>query len=233
MNRDQALTKIKKCLAMARGGTEHEAAAALRQAQALMRQHGIEEKDVALADVSEARAKACSASLSRWEVGLKNMIADAFGCTSFSELISAYSSAWSHQRRRYYVFVGVGSGPSVAAYAYEVLSRQCARARMAHIAKQPRNCKAITKSARGDAFAEGWVAAVSDLVDKFANPERNEQLLLEYMQSNHPDLQSAKTRSKADVRAINSGHQLAGFNAGRTAKLDRGIGGLEERALLT
>ena len=37
MNRDDALKKIKKCLALSRSANEHEAAAALRQAQALMR----------------------------------------------------------------------------------------------------------------------------------------------------------------------------------------------------
>ena len=35
MNRDDALKKIKKCLALSRSANEHEAAAALRQAQAL------------------------------------------------------------------------------------------------------------------------------------------------------------------------------------------------------
>ena len=33
MNRDDALKKIKKCLALGRSANEHEAAAAMRQAQ--------------------------------------------------------------------------------------------------------------------------------------------------------------------------------------------------------
>ena len=34
MTKDQALQKIKKCLALGRSATEHEAAAAMRQARA-------------------------------------------------------------------------------------------------------------------------------------------------------------------------------------------------------
>ena len=50
MNREDALKKIKKCLALSRSANEHEAAVALRQAQHLMREHGLREQDVSLAD---------------------------------------------------------------------------------------------------------------------------------------------------------------------------------------
>lgn len=45
--RNKALDKIRKCMALSRSSNEHEAAAALRQAQALMRKYGLEEDDVA------------------------------------------------------------------------------------------------------------------------------------------------------------------------------------------
>ncbi len=70
MNRDDALKKIKKCLALSRSANEHEAAAALRQAQALMREHGLREKDVSLADVAEVKVKACSTAANAWELRL-------------------------------------------------------------------------------------------------------------------------------------------------------------------
>ncbi len=48
MTRDKALAKIKKCLALGRSTNPHEAAAAMRQAQKLMAEHGLNDTDVKL-----------------------------------------------------------------------------------------------------------------------------------------------------------------------------------------
>ena len=58
MDKQTAIEKIRKCLALAKSANEHEAAAALRQAQALMRKYGVEDGDILMAEVSEARVKA-------------------------------------------------------------------------------------------------------------------------------------------------------------------------------
>ncbi|UCU92660.1 DUF2786 domain-containing protein [Hydrogenophaga taeniospiralis] len=47
MTRDEALKKIKKCLALSRSANEHEAAAALRHAQKLMQAFSLAEEDMA------------------------------------------------------------------------------------------------------------------------------------------------------------------------------------------
>ncbi|MFT4243526.1 MAG: DUF2786 domain-containing protein [Acidovorax sp.] len=167
MNRDDALKKIKKCLALSRSASEHEAAAALRQAQALMREHGLREQDVSLADVNEVMVKATTTAANAWELRLVGMIAEAFGCETFGQLEGRYNDAGNFVRSRHWVFVGMHAAPTVAGYACEVLLRQCAKARLAHIAKQPKNCKPITKTARGDAFAMGWVQGAELLVDRF------------------------------------------------------------------
>lgn len=78
MTRDEALQKVKKCLALAASSEQHEAAAALRQAQKLMAAFGLSEVDVSLADVSECQQKAPSAPLVRWEAALAHAIAEAF-----------------------------------------------------------------------------------------------------------------------------------------------------------
>ena len=41
MTRDEAMARVRKCFRLGRSPNPHEAAAALRQAQALMRAHGI------------------------------------------------------------------------------------------------------------------------------------------------------------------------------------------------
>lgn len=53
-HRAKILSRIRKCLALAQSSEPHEAAAALRQAQKLMAQHGIDAVDIELSAVVEA-----------------------------------------------------------------------------------------------------------------------------------------------------------------------------------
>lgn len=233
MTRDDALKKIKKCLAVAKSVNPHEAAAGMRQAQKLMAEFGVSDHDITLVDVHEVRVKACSTAPNVWEVNLARVIAQAFGCEWFTSLSGRYSEAFNYIRERHYVFVGIDAAPTVAGYAYEVLSRQCAKARLEHIRKQPKNCKSITKTARGDAFAKGWVVAVAALIDRFSQPQRDEALLLSYMEAKHPDMQTGECRDTTTDRKLDHGHRVAGYLAGRKAQLHHGVGGLQEQGLLT
>ena len=49
---DPIIGKIKKCLSLSQSDNPHEAASALRQAQALMRKHGLDEVAMANAEVA-------------------------------------------------------------------------------------------------------------------------------------------------------------------------------------
>lgn len=232
MTRDQALSKIKKCLALGRSTEPHEAASAMRQAQKLMAEFNVGDQELSMIDVKEVRIQATSTAANLWEVHLVMVIAEAFGCEHFGSVTGEYNSAANYVRKRFYVFVGLDAAPTVAGYAYQVLSRQCAKARLAHIRMQPKNCKPITKTARGDAFAAGWTMAVSGLIERFASPAANTALLMAYVVSKHPELKSGKTRDTAKGRKLDSGHRYAGYKAGKTAQLDRGIGGRAEQGVL-
>ena len=233
MNREDALKKIKKCLALGRSASEHEAAAAMRQAQKLMEQFGLREQDVSLADVAEVKVKACSTAANAWELRLVNMIADAFGCESFGQLAGKYNDAGNFIRTRHWVFVGMHAAPTVAGYACEVLSRQCAKARLVHISKQPKNCKPITKTARGDAFAMGSVIGAEQLVERFAQPEGDKALLLAYIEQQYGELTKGKTRDTTKARKTDMGHFAAGHRSGQAAELHRGVGGMPAQGLLS
>lgn len=232
MNRDDALKKIKKCLALARSGEAHEAAAAMRQAQKLMEQFGLHEQDVALAEVVEVAIKASSTGVNAWEVALVTMIAQAFGCEHYTSRRSRWTSAGAYVAERRYIFVGLQASAHVAGYAFEVLGRQCAKARLAHIGKQPKTCKPITKTARGDAFAKGWVISVREMVARFAQPAANKQLLITYMETKYPDMADCAISDKSQKRKTDLGHLVAGHLAGQNATLNRGVDGLAERSLL-
>lgn len=221
MNRDQALSKIKKCLALGKSANPHEAAAAMRQAQKLMQEHGLTEHDVALADVSEVQAPTAMKSV-LWEVQLADMIANAFGC----EVIWLNVHAWLPSGRRKHshlvAFIGVGAAPTVAGYAWEVLDRQCARQRLEHVRRQPKNCKPITRTARGDVFASGWVRGVADKLRAFAG-ERHQLLLDQFIAQHHPATTDVSVGFRAKGRNVSTNDMRAGFIAGQAARLDHAL----------
>lgn len=234
MTRDEALKKIKKCLALGRSANQAEAAAALRQAQKLMEMFNVGEQDVSLLDVGETEARSACIAVNAWELRLVVLIARAFGCIQFSRAADSYSGAGNLLRKRYWVFVGVGAAHTVAAYACEVLVRQCSRQRAAHIAIQPRNCKPITKTVRGDLFATGWVAGVAGNVEAFAQPAGDKALLQAYMAREHGELQKGDVRNSLDGRKVDGvGHLAAGFRAGQDTQLQHGIGGMPAQGLLS
>ena len=233
MTRDEALKKIKKCLALGRSANEHEAGAALRQAQKLMEQFGLQEQDVSLTDVHEVKVKARSTAANRWETALVRLVARAFACEFYSLLTEDYNDFGNYVRSHYWVFVGLDAAPTIAGYAGDVLLRQCAMARRDHIAKQPRNCKSTTKTARGDLFASGWVAGAAEKVTALSQPEGNKALVLEHMKRNHAELQPGKIRDSIAGTKTDWGHFSAGVNAGKAAQLHHGVGGTPAQGLLT
>lgn len=233
MTRDEALKKIKKCLALGRSADEHEAAAAMRQAQKLMQEFNVREQEISLLDVHEAEARAAGMAANAWEVRLVRVIAEAFGCDFFTRVEHDLNGAGSYVRKRLWVFVGIDAAPAIAGYACEVLVRQCARQRLEHIAKQPRNCKQATKSARGDLFAKGWALAVAEKVAPMSRPVAETTLVLAYKEQKYGDMGTAKPRDSTHGRKLDSGHLLAGFKAGQSAQLHPGVVGQKPVALLT
>ncbi|VFR54775.1 hypothetical protein BRI6_1094 [plant metagenome] len=227
MNRDDALRKIRRCLELARSANQFEAAAAMRQAQALMREYAVSGSDVELLAVTEVSVRALTNANVVWEAALNRLIANAFGC----EVYWQRTFDADFRLARHVVFVGLDAAPEVAGYAYEVLGRQCVKARQQYVAGQPKRCKAATKTARGDEFARGWVQAVRDLVQNMGMTPANAELVDRYMEQQHPDLTTAEIRDRGR-RVAHQGHAAAGFRVGKSARLGRGVGGPAARPLL-
>lgn len=232
MNREQALAKIKKCLALSKSANPHEAAAGLRQAQALMALHSISDTDVTLADVRHCAAPARYAEMLLWESRLARLVADTFGCNMLHSSRLVKQFAGRLVKRSSYVFIGTSSAPEVASYAYDILSRQCAKSRLAHIRKQPKNCKPRTLIARGDEYALGWVTGVLDLLEKFAGTEKNCALLEQYMAQRYPDLKTITPKDRVTGRNTNENDWRAGIQAGRSVQLNRGLAAGAQQGLL-
>ena len=235
MDRDDAIRKIKRCLALSNSSEPAEAAAAMRQAQKLTEQLGIEQLDLQLSDVAEARARASSAKLQYWEAVLAGHVGDAFGCELLTSKRLEWSQPgglrWDSKYVTEFVFIGVAPAHELACYAFDVLKRQCRNARRAYVASQPRNCKDKTKRARGEAFAIGWVRQAVELLGPLATTARNKPLLDTYMQRNHPNLGQAKLQRR-DTKARPDDYRR-GAAAGSQAQLNRGVGAAAAPLLLS
>jgi hypothetical protein len=97
---DDILRKIRACLALGESQEPHEAAAALRQAEALMRRHDLDRAAVEQSVVEEAEAAAGrSAHLAVYLRVLAHVVATAMSCRHYLS------------RPRTVAFVGVGNGP--------------------------------------------------------------------------------------------------------------------------
>lgn len=220
MDMSKILDKIKKCMALATSGNEHEAAAAIRQARALMDKHGLTDDDLLAAEAGEAFSKASAMSRpAHWECALASVTADVFGCrVIFRERISC--GEW--------VFIGVGANFEVAKYCFAVLLRQVKKARAEHIKTALRRCKTATKTRRADLFCEGWVRAATGKLDSMTLSERNQQALDAYVDKRYPVLSTVKTHDRNGGKKTLSGNDVAdygaGLRSGRNAELNRGVG---------
>nr|WP_137009577.1 DUF2786 domain-containing protein [Aquitalea aquatilis] len=113
---DNILRKIKKCLKLAESSNEHEAAAAMRQAQALMAKHGLNQGDVAISDIKEATSAAGALRKpAKWEAILVQLICRAFACQSLHAR-RGQSAKW--------VFIGRDANPAIASHTFAQLYRQ-------------------------------------------------------------------------------------------------------------
>jgi hypothetical protein len=208
VDRAKILDKIKKCLALSKSANEHEAAAALRQAQSLMRLHDIDQVEIEHAEVSEASAPASAARRpASWETMLAGSVADAFGCVRLFGPESRGKGAWW--------FVGVGCSPTVAQYAFTVLLRQIKSARKAYIETALRRCTHSRKTVRADMFCLAWVTTVEGHVSRFARPA-DEALISAYLKHQYPDLKDLRTRDRSTGKKIDE-YLLRDFGAGQRA----------------
>lgn len=195
------LSKIKKCLALAGSDNPHEAAAAMRQAKALMEKYGVSANHITMAEIGEAAAK--SATMSRdkpanWEMHLAGIVGKTFGC-KMMVCRNLYETGNGYANEGSYVFVGLKQQAEVASYTASVLIRKCKKARALYISENLRGLSALgrgrkTKATRlGDTFAVGWVIAIAKLVSEFANPPDIDAAIEQYIDA-ETDGKEAKLR---------------------------------------
>jgi hypothetical protein len=219
MDKQTIINKIRKCLALTGSANEHEAAAALRQAQKLMEIHRVSDTDMLIAGVAEAGVKAGgSRKPAGWEAGLVSMIGMAFGCPIFFRGGSSVGQ---------WIFVGVGTNAEVAAYAFSVLLRQVRKGRAAFIKGECKRLIKTSKVRRADLFCNAWVAAASSKVRAMAGQEGDSEAIDAYMLQHHPSMTKMKLvdrNANRNLRVKDWDAVSAGSAAGTRVQLNRGVG---------
>lgn len=222
MSNEKYLNKIKKLLNLAKRTTNaNEAANAMSQAQALMRQHGLTESDVELMAINEAGSKTVPSHARKTPVymaGLMQLISDAFGVQSYL--------LFKQGNKDTVIFYGPNERPLIAAYAFDVLSRQMMKARREFSAGLRKNIKPSTKIARADTFCEGWVAGVWQVIDEFVVSDAEATLIEAYHRKLQQDI-GVTTREPRDAKTVRGGDDArsAGYIAGKNANLHRAVSG--------
>lgn len=217
------LKKIRQCLALAKQATnEHEAAAAMRQAQNLMRKHKVSESDIDFSYVQHERVETDCKKVVSYHAALLHLIKRVFGVRFVMS-----SSLFSNSE---VAFIGINPQPELAKYCYEVLWSKLKQTRQEYVKQQPKQCKRATKVARGDRFAEGWVFGIARTVEEFALSEKETSIIERYMAQEFPNL-SSSSPLKRGQKANTSRAILDGIRAGKKESLHRPVNGQEQQKL--
>ena len=153
---EKIIEKIKKCLALSESTNEYEAAQALKHAHALMAKYNISQELIDLSKINELSTEA-KASFATWHLYLIETI----------ELVFCVC-ALINSKRGTVSFNGFNKKPEIAKYVYEVLFRQCNRARTGYIKTHLRAVRTKKdKTFRANSYATGWVNTVQNEIEKF------------------------------------------------------------------
>ncbi len=213
---------VRKLLELARSNSNaHEAGLALARAQKLMTKYGISERDASLSTVQQAPSQGAPSearrALPEWMSRLAWTVGSAFGCRLYF--------SWRETRagyRRNVTFYGFSERPAVAAYAFDVLSRQLKDATTDYLKTQDKRLKMKTRRARAEQFRAGWVCGVWRVVTAFQVTEQEQQLMTDWLDTQQMgELQTRVVKScRGDTVA-----RLEGYLAGKNARLHHGVQG--------
>lgn len=221
MDKETALQKIRKCLALAKSSEPHEAAAAMRQAQKLMEQFGVDHPEILAASVTEEWSKSgASKTPASYEVHLVSVICNTFGCeVMFTRRLSKNQLAIEAG----YSFIAAEPIPEIAAYTFAVLRRQMLKARTEYISTALKRYKK-NKTAAADLFCRGWVQAIQRQVASVKPTEEQEEAISAYKRINYGETTKLKSSERKISGSNSINHLHNGWVVGQNAKLSRGVG---------
>lgn len=231
MNNDDALRKIRACLARAKSSSasENEASTALRQARNLMDQYGLSDNDILSSEIDTSEASInITGHPPAWTTMLGSLICKYFKVEALWYIgWNAGRADWN--RKTAVEFVGRQPTTEIAAYAFDVLYRQLKKDRGDFLKNVSKRVKRSNRSARADAYAEGWVNSVAQKVKEFLGEiEPETQKAIEAYMGKEKNLSEFKPRSSEDKKGLRrvdlDSARFQGHIDGKNANLNHGVG---------
>jgi len=211
--RADLLKRIKKCLALAKSGNEHEAAAALAKAREMMDEYAVSAEEIELADVLEAPVKGSGAQRpALWE----NIL-----CATVRRALCVDVVLSGSER----IYIGRGAAPEIATYAFAVLFRQLKSARQAYVRSVLKRCGPARKRQRADVFCQAWASAVFSKIAALMPKAELDPLIGKYIEKRFGELGEVQSRQASNKGRRTDGDYWAGRDAGSTVELSQGLGG--------
>lgn len=221
-DRKRALDKIQKCLRLSQSSEPHEAAAALRQAQALMQKFSIDENELHGIEVKSVLVLTPEPPKTRFPMYLSAMV--SLICRAFDAQAIFETGVRNYNLRqgvRY--FVAGGRAPLVE-YAHEVIWRQLTQAWNEYRKNRIHDSQVGERSS----FWLGWIAAVESKVMDFGATDKEKEIVEQAITKfAGGELQPAKQQNIAmDHRATR-----AGFDAAGDFSIHRPMGGATQKMI--
>lgn len=227
MDKDSALRKITKLLALATSSNEGEAANAKRQADALMKKFCLDQVDIQAAQVNREDLKSAGKTgVPTYENMLAHAVADVFGARLlFREGQQGESWTWRGKRKTREAgqlsFVAPSTQAKLCAYCFEALRRQMRSDR--------RTLNIKLTAQQSEAWAIGWVIAVTPKLNAL-NMGYSKDAANAYIEKLNPG--KAKTHTKLKDGLAGAGDEnlaLAriGKRQGESAQLHAAVHGEE------
>lgn len=231
--RKKYLAKIQKLMRLAKNtSSPQEAANALSKAQAFMREHGLSESEVTFSEISTSSSKGApsdAVKIPKYMGHLGAVIEKAFGV----KCIYSWRTTPSRAYKRVVNFYGHDGRDIVAAYVFDVLTRQLKNARENFKKEHCYRHSAAKATALADKFCEGWAAGAYHAVQEMVLREEQAEQLKSYSeQLASQGVKEAKVRSAKDTKGSNQAGHL-GYCEGKNAKVYHGVDGSQSAAQIS
>lgn len=222
MEDNKKLEKIQKCLRMSKSANANEASIALRMAQKMMQEMGIDENGLEkmgygsdTADYNVLATKTAPIQLIR----LVNLVKLAFGVEAYIETKRCANCVG--YRIRYF---GLKSRLPTACYAQQVLFRAMEGAWSLHLSLNPQ-----LKGKRGyrSSFQTGWLAEVKEKVVAIGFTEQEEQILQDLVAQQYPNGTNIIKKKNMIFSDVNQ----AGKDAAKNFQIHRPMDGKTQLAI--
>ena len=215
MKKESTLRRIKALFNLGSSNdSPEEAAAALKKARELMREYGLTEADLSIAEIAEEQASLGSRRRPPFYINaLAEKIASHFGIYHFYR---------PEGNRLNLVFVGFPANREIALYAFIVLSRRLIKSRKNYFKSLSKRRKRAPRIAEADTWARGWVAGLIVSLSRVSCDSSLPSLVSQYIEKNY-NFSTKETISRACRKDKGLPAYYVGFVAGQQEKLVLGV----------